>query len=245
MWICVLAVIGSDCPIFHVFWNETVVNRKDSFGFALVVDLELFSLIFQMIFVLGLGFWIGQFEPDADSHDSGLCNHFQWKEAKLRRYLSPVWRFEAVSLILGFELSLVRQFHSFLSSSGSNWWKTFEFSSSSSLLGSDPSNSSPSSSQFLESVIAQDLLLMVTNSVLELQREDSMMMIQSWISENPQKLHWNCLNCDFGNLGFVNCSWWIFCFDPNWIRERKFFCFWWCGVLSVDLLALCTVTGLL
>ena len=80
----------------------------------------------------------------------------------MRRYLSSVRRFDAVSLILGFELSLIRQFHSFPSSSGS-----------------DPSNSSPSSSQFLESVIAQDLLLIMTNSVLALQREDSMMMIPS------------------------------------------------------------------
>jgi len=46
------------------------------------------------------------------------------------------------------------------------------------LTGLDSSNSSPSSSQFLESVIAQDLLLIMTNSMLELQREDSMMMIQ-------------------------------------------------------------------
>jgi len=27
--------------------------------------------------VLGLGFWIEQFEPDADSHGSGLCDGFQ------------------------------------------------------------------------------------------------------------------------------------------------------------------------
>jgi len=144
-------------------------------------------------------------------------------------YLSLAWGFEPFLLILGSESSLVRQFHSFLSSSGSNWWKPLNLSFFFFFTGSDSSNSSPSSSQFLESVIAQDLLLIVTNSVLELQREDSMMMIQSWISENPQKFHWNCLNYDSGNLGFVNCSWWIFCFDPNWIRERKFFCLWWCG----------------
>ena len=88
-------------------------NRCKSQGFVSIHTRCGFwnvSLIFQTIFVLGLGFWIEQFKPDADSHGSGLCDGFQWEEMKFRRYLSFIWRFEAVSLILGFESSQVKPF---------------------------------------------------------------------------------------------------------------------------------------
>ena len=60
--------------------------------------------------------------------------------------------------------------------------------------GSKPWDSFPLLLQPYNSVIVRNLLLSVTNSMLELQIEGSMMMIRHWITENQRKLHWIRLN---------------------------------------------------
>ncbi len=99
------------------------------------------------------------------------------------------------------------------------------------------------------SVIVPDSLLLAMNLALELQRHSSMMMIQWWISENCSEFHRIVLESWFWEIRVFSCSWaflsllWFLILTAK--REKNGICLWWCGLHWMDLMALCTVTGLL
>lgn len=64
---------------------------------------------------------------------------------------------------------------------------------------------------------------------------NSVMKIHPWISENWCNFIEFIDGVWFWKLGFVNCSWWFFCFDPNCQERESFTCLW----VGTDWMGLC------
>jgi len=151
----------------------------NSLWFTLVVNLEVFSCLFQTVFRVMVRVWTERLELAMDSHRLRLCNDFS-------TWLKEIWKFPESVIRRFWFVPLILWFGSLLVS----------FLSSSLISRCDPSLLSLSSSLISRCDHACSALLPVACSRLDCSFTSSMMKVLMNLWELAGKSVWICFHFD-------------------------------------------------